>query len=346
MEEDMNIQRPEHDFSGIESTLIDGIASRLFMESVRVKLFDIMESPVTPDQISRHISLDRPILQAVLDFLEARKLVVNSDGCYVNSPQAAEFLVSSSPFYQGNILEMQEQIGDSACAAMRAFLRDQPVKYHESDYGKKKSSAGNMNFLLGPAQFAMRGTLQDAVAFIVDLPQFMSAKKMCDIGGNHGHYTTALLDRNPSLSAVIADIPKITGLVEPGFQNSDYRDRISVLPFDLRRDTLPEQSYDLVLSSFVLHIFAENFHETIKKIAGSLQSGGVFVTQNMDPGTQYGCQKEKTVREVTTKMLGYPTHFLNQELLEDALREAGFADYRVQRTGPDKSSYILAAVKQ
>lgn len=344
MEEDMNMQRPEHDFSGIESTLIDGIASRLFMESVRVKLFDIMESPVTPDQISRHISLDRPILQALLDFLEARKLVVNSDGCYVNAPPAAEFLVSSSPFYQGNILEMQEQIGDSACAAMRAFLRDQPVKHHESDYGKKKSSAGNMNFLLGPAQFAMRGTLQDAVAFIVDLPQFMSAKKMCDIGGNHGHYTTALLDRNPSLSAVIADIPKITSLVEPGFQNSDYRNRISVLPFDLRRDTLPEQSYDLVLSSFVLHIFAENFHETIKKIAGALKNGGVFVTQNMDPGSRYGRREEKTVRELMTRALGYPTHYLEKERLVEVLQAAGFVDFAERRTGPDGSSYILSAV--
>ena len=346
MEENMNMQKPEHDFSGIESTLIDGIASGLFMESVRVKLFDIMESPVTPDQISRHIPLDKAVLQALLDFLEVRKLIVNSDNRYVNSPLTAEFLVSSSPFYQGNILEMQEQIGDSACSAMRAFLRDQRIRNDKSNYGKKESSAGNMNFLLGPAQFAMRGTLQDAVAFIVDLPQFMSAKKMCDIGGNHGHYTTALLERNPSLSAVIADVPKITGLIGPGFQNSDYRDRISVLPFDLRRDTLPEQSYDLVLTSFLLHMFADNLHEVVKKIGDSLRDGGVFVTQNLDSGSQYGCQEEKTVRELMTKMLGYPTHYLDQELLEDVLREAGFADYKVQRTGSDKSSYILAAVKQ
>ncbi len=342
----MNMKKPQNNFISIEHILINGIASKIFMESVRIKLYDIIKSGKTFEQIHQNISLDKSTLQSVLDFLEARDLIINSNGLYSNSPQTEEFLVSSSPFYQGNILEMQEKIGDSACSSMHAFLYDQTVKNHESDYGKKESSASNRNFLLGPAQFAMRGTLQDAVAFIVELPQFMSAKKMCDIGGNHGCYATALLDRNPSLSAVIADIPKIASLIEPDFQNSDYRDRISVLPFDLRRDMLPEQSYDLVLTSFILHIFAENLHWTIKKIANALKDGGVFVTQNMDPGLEYGCWEEKTVREVMTKMLGYPTHYLDLELLKDALHEAGFADYRVQRTGSNKSSYILSAVKK
>ncbi len=347
MEEDMNMQKPEHDFSGIESILIDGIASGLFMESVRVKLFDIMESPVTPDQISRHIPLDKALLQALLDFLEARELIVNSDGYYVNSPQTAEFLVSSSPFYQGGILDMQARLGESASASMRKQLQKHVKKHDETVSEGAMQEGGSRNgFLSGPAQFALRGTLQDTVAFITGLDRFREAETMCDIGGNRGHYTTALLDRHPSLTAVIAEVPKLAAVIDKEFQYSGYRDRVSVLPFDLRLDALPKQAYDLVLASFLLHIFADNLHGTVKKIGSSLKDGGVFVTQNLDPGSQYGCQKEKAVRELMTTALGYPTHYLDRGRLEKALRAAGFIDFTERRTGPDGSSYILAAVKQ
>jgi len=342
----MNMEKPQNSFASIEHMLINGIASRIFMETVRIKLYDIIDSYETFELIQQNIQLEQSTLQSVLDFLEERGLIMNCNGFYSNSPQVAEFLVSKSPFYQGNILEMQEKMGNSACSAMRNLARKQMAENHESNDQEKGTSGNNSSFLLGPTQFAMRGTLQDAVAFIVALPQFKSAKTICDIGGNRGHYTTALLDRNPLLSGVIADRPNVAAIIEPDFQNSDYRDRISVLPFDLNQDTLPEQSYDLVLSSFVLHICAENLQAIIKKIADSLKVGGVFISQNMDPGLQYGDQKEKTVREVMTKMLGYPTHYLDQECLKDALHKAGFTDYKVQRTGVESVSYIISAVKQ
>ena len=347
MEEDMNMQRPEHDFSGIESTLIDGIASRLFMESVRVKLFDIMASPVTPDQISGHIPLDKAVLEALLDFLEARKLIVNNDGCYVNSPQAAEFLVSTSPFYQGGILDMQARLGESACASMRKQLEKHVKKHDEtvSEGPMQEGGSGN-GFLSGPAQFAVRGTLQDAVAFITGLDRFREAETMCDIGGNRGHYTTALLDRHPSLSAVIAEVPKLAAVIDKEFQYSGYRDRISVLPFDLRLDVLPERSFDLILASFVLHILADDLPATVRKISDGLKSGGVFVAQNLDPGSRYGRREEKAVRELMTRALGYPTHYLDRGRLEETLCAAGFIDFTERRTGPEGSSYILAAVKE
>ena len=347
MEEDMNMQRPEHDFSGIEGALIDGIASGLFMESVRVKLFDIMESPVTPDQVSRHISLDKAMLQALLDFLEARELIVNSDGYYVNSPQTAEFLVSTSPFYQGGILDMQARLGESASASMRKQLQKHVKKHDETvSEGAVQEGGSGSGFLSGPAQFAVRGTLQDTVAFITGLDRFREAETMCDIGGNRGHYTTALLDRHPSLSAVIAEVPKLAAVIDKEFQYSGYRDRVSVLPFDLRLDALPERSYDLILASFVLHILADDLSGAVRKISDGLKSGGVFITQNLDPGSRYGRGEEKTVRELMTRALGYPTHYLDRGRLEEALRAAGFTDFTERRTGPEGSSYILAAVKE
>ena len=343
----MNMQRPEHDFSGIESTLIDGIASRLFMESVRVKLFDIMESPVTPDQISRHISLDKPVLQALLDFLEARKLVVNSDSCYVNSPQAAEFLVSTSPFYQGGILDMQARLGESACASLRKQLQKHVKKHGETVSEKVVQEKGSENSVLsGPVQFAVRGTLQDTVAFITGLDRFQEAETMCDIGGNRGHYTTALLDRHPALCAVIAEVPKLATVIDKEFQYSGYRDRISVLPFDLRLDVLPERSYDLILASFVLHILADDLPAAVRKISDGLKDGGIFITQNLDSGSCNGQREEKTARELMTRAMGYPTHYLDRGRLEETLRAAGFIDFTGRRTGPEGSSYILAAVKE
>lgn len=346
MEKRMEMQRPEHDFSGIEKILINGIASDLFMESVRVKIFDIMESPVTTDEISRLIKLDRALVQAMLDFLEARQLIVKSDNCYVNYPKTAEFLVSSSQFYQGGILDMQSRLGESACASIRKLLQKNLKKHEKPDSENAMQVGGSgSGFLSGPAQFAVRGTLQDAVAFITGLDQFRDADTMCDIGGSRGHYTTALLDSHPTLTAVIAEVPRLADVIEKEFHNTGYRERITVLPFDLRLDVLPERSYDLVLASFVLHIIADDLPAVVRKISDGLKRSGIFIAQNLDSGTCNARREEKTVRELMTRALGHPTHYLEKERLVEVLQAAGFVDFAEQRTGPGGSSYILSAVK-
>ena len=48
--------------------------------------------------------------------------------------------------------------------------------------------------------------------FITALPEFLTLKHMCDLGGNHGFYTMALLDKNAQLRGTVCDLLKVAEL--------------------------------------------------------------------------------------------------------------------------------------
>ena len=56
---------------------------------------------------------------------------------------------------------------------------------------------------------------------------------MCDLGGNHGFYTMALLDRNSRLRGTICDLPEVVKLAKEVIPEMGYSDRIDTIGANL-----------------------------------------------------------------------------------------------------------------
>ena len=333
----MSIPKPTHDFEPVENLVTDAIMSKALMESVRMKLYDALTGFVTLSEVCANTKTAERPMEALLDLLVAANLLTKTGEKYANAPVATEFLVSSSQFYQGDLLALHEEFNERAIFAFGARLRGKAVSNVSAD-----QRGACLNALLGPAQFAIRGCLQDTVEFVSRLPGFESMRSMADVGGNRGHYTMALLDLNQALTATIMDLPRITPLIETACRESGYADRVSVAGLDLRYDELPAKAYDLVLVSHVLHMFFDNLSDVIRRIAGALNPGGWFVSQNMN--TEIHSPTTRTrVRELVTRLMGYPTHFLESKTLEAALKANGFTNFRTASTGPDSMNIVCAA---
>ncbi len=335
----MKIAKPTHSYEPLETALLGGLVTGVIVESIRLRVYDLLETPHTVDELAVALGTDRVATQTLLDLLVCRGLIDRHCGTYTNTPLASEFLVSTSPFYQGQAIELHQASYDYVTSNLPDLLK-QPGQARCQIRRKFASDKA----LEGVAQHAMRGSLQDAVEFIAALPGFTVMRRMCDVGGNHGRYATALLDRNPMLSAQLVDLPNVVDVVKAYCRDAENADRLTVLPIDLKTDTLPRNDYDLVLVSHVLQIFRDTLDETIQRIAASVAPGGWFVSHHMNPdgGAAPGT---KATLDFMYHAMAKVDHFIHRDELERALKRAGFTRFIPGSTGPGDINLILAAQK-
>lgn len=334
------LPKPAQDPESIELLSLGTIVTSVLQESLRLGLYEMLQTPQTCAQVATALGVAPGPMAALLGLLEAQGLLLVQDGAYTNSPVASEFLVSSSPFYQGDCLRLHEATFGHIATDLSDLLRS-PAGMCK-DVGCAFAAADRVR---GVLQYAMRGSLQDAVAIIGALPGFGEMRRMCDVGGNHGRYSTALLDLNTRLCATIVDLPAVAAAVEETCRGAGYGQRLAVVPCDLRADSLPRGEYDLVLASHVLHILGAELETVVGRLAHSLAPGGWFVTQSLNPQTGASAVCRAAMDLVAALTVG-TRHVVDPKELERILRPLGFTDFRTAATGPRASNLLLAARKR
>ncbi len=336
----MSSLKPMNSFEPLETVLMGGLVGSAIVESVRLRVYDLLETPHTAQEVSVLVGLDLIATRALLQLLVCQGLIDCACDRYVNTPLATEYLVSSSPFYQGPAIELQQTSYDYVTSNLPELLKN-PGKVRCQI--RHKFASGKA--IQGVAQHAMRGSLQDAVEFIAALPGFADMQQMCDVGGNHGRYSMALLDRNPALSAQLFDLPNVVEAFNRTKPDMVYSDRLTAFPFDLKTDDLPTNHYDLVLVSHVLQIFRDTLDETIHRIATSVAPGGWFVSHHMN--ADGGAPADtKAAMGFMYHVMAKVDHFIAQDDIEQPLRRLGFETFLTGSTGPGSINLVLAARKR
>lgn len=333
------MQKPQHDLEPLGRLSMEGVASRAFWESVQMRLYDRLDTPRTAAQIAAEFSIEAHGAEAFLDVLESRAILVKDGETYVNSPVASEYLVSSSPFYQGACLTLHQKPSEYVMREMSSLLRT------EAPNGSNLRREVTPEVLAGIAQYSLRAGLQDTVEFIASLPGFLHLRTMCDVGGSHGRYAMGLLDRHPDLHAVLADLPNVVPAATAVCQEAGYGERLSVLSCDLRSDRLPRQAYDLVLASHVLYPFSDSLEAIVAKIADSLKPGGWFVSHHLNPDNEV-CRRFWTAVSLTTCLTANLRHVLSSSQLEAALRGAGLDNLHTATAGYHSENQLMAAQRR
>ena len=101
----IHMLKPGQSFEPIEEVFLKGIVSNAILESVRMGLFDALEKPCTIQELSISLGIPDSCMGSLLSLLETTGTIVRNDITFRNSELASEFLVRTSPYYQGQILE-------------------------------------------------------------------------------------------------------------------------------------------------------------------------------------------------------------------------------------------------
>lgn len=316
------MRKPVCDFGPIESMRASGLVFQFARQATRLGLFDALNGrPLAAATVAERFGWRPEPTRALLEVLAAAGFLVAGGEGYRNAPLAAEFLVSSAPFFQGQALELQQHFDTGVLTAFAALLRGETDALGASDGTWATAAAMD-----GLAQGARLGALQDLTAWVADLPGFGDLRLLCDLGGNHGEYALALLDANPELRAEVYDLPEVARQARAREAVRGRGDRLTFVGLDLGREGPPPGRYDLVLASHVLYAFAADLEPVLGRIFTALRPAGWFVSHHRRPdGGGCGADLPAKAMACSTRLAGYPACGLDPWALAETLRRVGFA---------------------
>lgn len=337
----MNIPEIESNFRELNDILYTGYAPNVISTAMELGLFDVLfKEQMDAHTLASKLGTVEDLTEAFASVLVALNLLKKTGADYSLAPLSKDFLVKSSPAYQGGMITMTLQYGE-AISKMPETLKNGPPEAFDSGMW------ANADVMKVMGQGAMAGSIQDMTEFISALPEFPDMLWMCDLGGNHGFYTMAMLDRNPQLRGTICDLPEVVELAKDVISEMGYSDHIDTIGCDLETDGSIGKGYDLVLVSHVIYAWKGHLGDIFERINKAMVPGGVFVSNHMAMDDD-GCGPVSgTMMELMTRLGGYPTHHLSEDELTNALAACGFGNFTSKPAGEGQQyrSLILAARK-
>ncbi len=332
----MHIPQISAPFRPIHHIVSAGYGHHILQTAMELRLFDALEAgPLTIQELASALDTSPESTGALLEVLRALSLVTVSEGSYENSPSARQYLVQTSDACQAPFLSMLTNLYDSAMTDISFKMR-----HRGGEKEKTEKDWANPKVLEGMGRASLRGPVQNALAFVRNLPGFDAFTSMCDVGGNHGFYSMAFLDANPRLQATVCDLPHVTGPARQLHEKYGYAERMQVDNLNLETEA-PTGFYDLVFTSHLLYNWNGRLSEVIGKLAGALKPKGWLVLNHMAP-TQGAPDLINALVNFHTCLSGYPTHSLSQPALEAACHAVGLEEITTS-LDPDTQNLLFAA---
>lgn len=319
-------------FRPIHHIVAAGYGHRILLGALEIGLFDqLAKGPATVEELTMALDAGPVQTKALLETLVALALVETDGKSYQNTPSAQQYLVRASDACQAPFITMLTGLYETALADIPARM-----KTSEAEQKKTESLWAKPEALEGMGRASLRGPVQKALAFIRDLPGFDGFSSLCDVGGNHGFYSMALLDANPGLTATVCDLPHVTGPAAEIHKKYGYSERMTVQDLNLNTDA-PEGTYDIVFASHILYAWSGRLIEVIRRLAQPLKPGGWLVLNHMAP-TEGRPNLINALMNFHASLSGYPAHVLDSDELESATGECGLT---APRTSLDHDTWAL-----
>jgi SAM-dependent methyltransferase len=294
----------------------------------------LAEGALGAPEVARRIGGDPRATTILLDALAALGLLAKEGGLYCVSPEVAPLVAGDGPAsalrmirHQGNCLRRWSRLAwtvrDGAPPAREPSVR--------GEAGDTASFVGAMDDLSRAVAPDLLGSLGD-VRF----------RRLLDVGGALGTWTTAWLSRAPGARATLFDLPAVIPLARERLARAGLLDRVDLVPGDFYEDPLPAGA-DLVWLSAIAHQNdrAQN-RALFGKIRDALVPGGRLLVRDV-------VMEESRARPVAgalfavNMLVGTPRGgtFTFGELSED-LAAAGLADVALLRRDEGMHSVVSA----
>lgn len=238
--------------------------SRILLTAVELNLFDVFHKPLTAEAISTRLNLDRRAIEILLNALTAMGILKKKRKLFTPVEWASKYLRTDSEEYPGGGLRHMLRLWESWTQLTTVVKTGRPASL-------ERNSSWEKDFILAMEHFA-KGTAKK-VAELIDLSQ---AEKMLDLGGGPGAYTTAFLEKNPQLKAVVFDRPGPIEIARKLLQEKGLLDlrRITFMAGDFFEDKIG-QDYDFVWVSSIIHSLGEEeIKWLLKQVYQSLKPKG------------------------------------------------------------------------
>ncbi len=328
------------------SPVIQDIMNRSYLPyivntSVEIGVFDVLDGKsLTVKEITEELELKQTVTNALLIVLDAAGLLDFNHGKYSLSQAAASSLVTSAEGNQIDWLRKNAVTVTGPIVDLKAALTGKPEE--KPSYHGTGSTWSQKEWLIASKKRVKEGP-QTIPHFIESLPEFSKCRKMIDFAGSIGYYTFPLLDKNPKLEAYVYDLPNVCEIGRQVQKDEKNFDRVTFCGFDMGNNDPIGYGYDLFFISNALYgqRTKEELVELFKQANKSMAVGGVFVSNHWTNQRSNDRYLSFTISTLAQSLHGRPVHFIEENILKEALTETGFDNFTIKRTNNDAPNPML-----
>ena len=247
------------------------VVSKAVLEAVDVGIFEsIRQGDSTAEAIANRCGLHPKPTEQLLGVLCSVGYLRFRKGTYSLTRLTQKWLLAESPSTVGALAVYNNRVVWPWLDRLGNYLRTgRGIDYHAQFTTAQWQ-------LYQQAMWA--GAIAEAREFAAKVPLSAKARQMLDIGGAHGLHSVETCKRFPQLSSIILDLPEAVAQAAPLLARQQMSTRVQHQAGNILTDSLPPDTYDLVLMSSVAHHFtAEQNQQVAHKVARSLKKGGIFV---------------------------------------------------------------------
>ncbi|MDP3296224.1 MAG: methyltransferase [Thermodesulfovibrionia bacterium] len=235
--------------------------ARVLLTANNYRVFDYLKKQKAAAGLAKDIGADKRATEILLDALTGLGLLKKQKAQYKNSSLASQFLVSGSPYYQGDIIRHADTLWQNWSGLDNVVKTGKP--HHVSH--------DHRAFILGMHNLAVLKA--DKVLKAVGLK---GVKEALDLGGGPGTYTIEMAKKG--ISVTIFDTPETIEIAKEVIKKSGVKN-INFLQGDFLADDFG-RDYDLIFISQILHAYSEDDNiMVLKKCRNALNKNGRIVIQ-------------------------------------------------------------------
>lgn len=237
--------------------------------ALQLDLFTLLgHRSLTAEEIRTAISGSERGVASLLNAITAMGLLARQGNTYVNTDEGYRLLSRESPDFVGYIILHHHDLMAAWEHLSDAVRTGKPQRTRASWDDESQRE----NFLMGMYTLAMQ--LGSRIAETVD---FSGRRSLLDLGGGPGTYAVHFCLKNPSLQAVIFDLPTSRPFAEQVVARHGLEGRIRFLGGNYVQDELTGR-YDVIWLSQILHGEGpETCEAIIRKAASVLEPGGMIL---------------------------------------------------------------------
>jgi ubiquinone/menaquinone biosynthesis C-methylase UbiE len=290
------------------------------------------------DSVAAACGLDLRGTRLLLDACAALGLLLKSGDLYRNSPEAAAFLVpGSAGDLSGAIRYNRDVYG--AWGKLKEMVRTgKPVERPELHLGKDPERT--RIFVL-----AMHGRALGIGRAVVPLLDLSGRKKLLDVGGGPGTYSTLIAQAFPQIECTVFDLPEVVQVADELIVQAGAQGRVKTLGGDYHQTPFPGDQNAVIFFGVLHQESSEAIRVLLSRAFRAMAAGGVLYVLDMMTDASHIQPKFSALFGLNMALTTPHGWVFSKDELKSCILEAGFTDFVCRSLPPPMPHWLASARK-